>query len=89
MSAKRVLCLRHPDWRTLYKAAILETRSTAIKDRVWEAETAVLARAREAFYSGASLEEKEALEDALYILRAYRDAWQRKCVCRQTAATSY
>ena len=74
------------DWRALYKAAILETRRTDVARRVSEAETAVLARGREAFYSGASLEEKEALEDALYILRAYRTASEArdgKCIAIQ------
>jgi hypothetical protein len=51
-------------WKTLYRAAILETNK-------W-----VIARRREIFYSSGSPEEKEALEDALYALRAYRTAWQ-------------
>lgn len=41
-----------------------------------EAEKAVLTPGREVFYGHASLEEKEALEDALYALRAFRTAWQ-------------
>ena len=66
----------HADWRILYRAAILETNKGVLPKRVSEAEKAVLAREREVFYGHASVEEKEALEDALYALRAYRTAWQ-------------
>lgn len=45
------------------------------REKVCEAEAAVLARGRELFYSGGAREEKESLEDALYLLRAYRNAW--------------
>ena len=38
------------------------------------AETAVLTRQRELFYTGGNGEEKESLEDALYALRAFRTA---------------
>jgi hypothetical protein len=41
-----------------------------------EAKRAALARERELFYSGGTLEEKEALEDVLYALHALKDAWQ-------------
>jgi hypothetical protein len=68
-------CLTQPDWRTLYRAAILETNKADIPQRVIEAEQAVVARGREIFYGDGSAEEKEALEDALYALRAYRSAW--------------
>jgi hypothetical protein len=63
-------------WKTLYRAAILETDKTVLPHRVFEAETAVLARGREVFYNGGTDEEKESLEDALYLLRAFRTAWQ-------------
>jgi hypothetical protein len=63
-------------WKTLYRAAILETNKRVLPQRVSEAEEAVRARGRELFYGGGSSEEKEALEDALYALRAFRTAWQ-------------
>ena len=66
----------HADWRNLYRAAILETNNSVLPKLVSEAEEAVLARGREVFYGQASLEEKEALEDALYALRASRTAWR-------------
>jgi len=37
----------HTDWKTLYRAAILEGNNSVISQRVSEAETAVLARGRE------------------------------------------
>jgi len=70
--------LNRPDWRTLYRAAILETNKSVLPQRVSEAEEAVLSRGREIFYdraTGEDLEEKEALEDALYALRAFRTSW--------------
>jgi hypothetical protein len=63
-------------WKTLYRAAILETNNTLRSQRVLEAEEAVRARGREIFYGDGTAEEKEALEDALYALHAFRTAWQ-------------
>jgi hypothetical protein len=64
------------DWKTLYRAAILETNKTVVQRRVAEAEQAVLARGRELFYNRGTREEQELLEDALYALRAFRTAWE-------------
>ena len=36
----------------------------------------MLSRGRELFGQHGTLEEKEALEDALYALRAFRNAWE-------------
>lgn len=66
----------HGEWKALYRAAILETNKNAIRQKVSEAEQAVLARGRELFYSGGTREEQESLEDALYALRAFRTAWE-------------
>ena len=66
-------------WKTLYRAAILETNKSLLHQRVTEAEAAVKARGREVFCGKGTpeeLEETEALEDALYTLRAFRSAWQ-------------
>jgi hypothetical protein len=63
-------------WKTLYRAAILETEKGFLPQRVSDAEEAVIARGREIFYADGTPEEKEALEDALYALRAFRSAWQ-------------
>ena len=69
-------CLYRTEWRTLYRAAILETNKSMLPQRVSEAEEAVLERGREIFYDHGTPEEKGDLEDALYALRAYRSAWQ-------------
>jgi hypothetical protein len=63
------------DWKTLYRAAILEKDNSVIPERVSEAEMGVLARGRELCNEG-TLEERESLEDALYALRAFRSAWE-------------
>jgi predicted RNA methylase len=70
-------CPKRIGWRVLYTAAILETNQRVLPQRVSEAETSVLARRREIFYADGTPEEeeeKEALEDALYALHAFRTA---------------
>jgi hypothetical protein len=47
-----------------------------VAQRVSAAEAAVLARGRELFYTPGTAEEMEALEDALYALRAFKNACQ-------------
>ena len=64
----------HAEWKTLYRAAILETNKNVIPQKVSEAETALLARGRELFYGEGTSEEKDALDEALYVLRAFRSA---------------
>ena len=64
----------HAEWKALYRAAILETDKNAIQEKLSEAESAALARGRELFYGGGTPEEQEALEDALYALRAFRSS---------------
>lgn len=65
----------HTDWKTLYRAAILETNRTVLPTRISVAEAAVIERGREIFYAGGPSDEAEALEDALYALRAFKSAW--------------
>jgi hypothetical protein len=64
------------DWKSLYRAAVFETNRGINPRLVAQAEKAVVARARELFYNHGSLEEKEALEDALYALHALKTALQ-------------
>ena len=68
------------NWRSLYRAAILEKQRASIPQRISEAEKAVLTRGREVFYGGAYPGEKGDLADALYVLRAFRRA------CEQSAS---
>jgi hypothetical protein len=76
MKAAFARCLIPSDWKVLYKAAIVENDRSIGSQRAAEAERAVLARERELFYGDGTLEEKEALEDALYTLRALKSAWE-------------
>jgi hypothetical protein len=48
-------------WKTLYRAAILETNKRVLPQRVSEAEEAVRARGREIFYGGWKLRRKRSL----------------------------
>src|ERR1700752_111475 len=58
-------------WRELYKAALFETDRNQIPNRINEAEKAIIKRARELFGSTTdTIEEDQALDDALYALRA-------------------
>lgn len=64
----------HKDWKILYLAAIGEKDKTVLSKRISAAQHAIFLREREIFYAGTTLEEKEALEDALYALRALQSA---------------
>ena len=58
-------------WRELYVAALFETDREKMPSRIAEAEQAIVARARELFSAGNdTIEEDQALDDALYALRA-------------------
>jgi hypothetical protein len=70
------------NWRELYKTALFETNRDKLPERIADAEKAIIARARELFASPAdTIEEDQALDDALYALRALQS-----CVLRETAA---
>jgi|ERR1700688_1056645 len=61
-------------WRELYSAALFETDKSRIPDRIVDAEKAIVTRARELFSAGAdTIEEDQALDDALYALRALQN----------------
>lgn len=70
---------QHPhteQWRALYRAALLETNPLTACQKIADAEAAVVARTRELFHeTGQEAEvERDALDDALYALRALRNA---------------
>jgi hypothetical protein len=71
-----ILPIADHDWKSLYRAVILETDTSIIPKTVSKAQKAVLARGRELSYSSGTREEQGDLEDALYALRAYRTAWE-------------
>jgi hypothetical protein len=61
-------------WRELYTAALFETDANRIPARIADAEKAIVVRARELFAAGSdTIEEDQALDDALYALRALQN----------------
>jgi hypothetical protein len=64
-------------WRELYTAALFETERERIPARIAEAEKAIVARSRELFSASSdTIEEDQALDDALYALRALQSCLQ-------------
>lgn len=64
-------------WRELYKAALSEVNKTKLPERIAEAEEAIALKARALFYvAGDSIEEWQALDNAMYALRALRNTSQ-------------
>jgi hypothetical protein len=69
------------NWRDLYNAALFETDKLRIPARIADAEKAIVARARELFSAGAdTIEEDQALDDALYALRALQSCLNFRAV---------
>jgi hypothetical protein len=61
-------------WRKLYTAALFETDQNRIPTRIADAEKAIVERARELFAAGSdTIEEDQALDDALYALHALQN----------------
>ena len=75
-------CLNRTDWKTLYRAAILETNKSALPQRVSKAEEAVIGRRREIFYDHGTPEEKDDLEGRTVCLACVqkRLAAHRSCI---------
>ena len=70
MTSQSIPQLKLPRWRELYTAALFETDKEKISARIADAESAIVARARELFSAGSdTIEEDQALDDALYALR--------------------
>jgi hypothetical protein len=66
-------------WHQLYRAALFETDERELPARIAEAERAIAQRAQELFHSSTdSIEEDEALEDALYGLQALQNSQARE-----------
>ena len=69
-------------WHELYKVALFETDTREIPKRIAEAEKAIKERARQIFATSTdNVEEDQALDDALYALRALQS-----CLVLQTKA---
>jgi hypothetical protein len=60
-------------WRDLYLSALMEADKDRAAARIADAELAIVHRAKELFKaSGDNIQEEEALDDALYALRALK-----------------
>lgn len=66
-------------WRELYQAAMLESDMDKLPERIADAETALVMRARELFYTSEDrFEEEESLDDAMCVLNALRGSLKRR-----------
>jgi hypothetical protein len=66
-------------WKDLYQAAILEPDMNKLPERIAEAESALVLRARELFYAtGNEAEERESLDGAMCILHALRSSLKHR-----------
>jgi hypothetical protein len=60
-------------WKELYKAALFETNTNKMSERIAHAEWALALRARELFQTGCGhLQERQAVDAAMYALQALR-----------------
>jgi hypothetical protein len=81
MTTSGFLFPAHQDWKVLYRAAVFERDKKVLRTRLSNAEEAIIARARELLHvTGDNIDERDALEDALYAVRAFRSAWQQNNV---------
>lgn len=66
-------------WKDLYHAAIYETDMDKLSARITDAESALVIRMRELFYSsGDKFEEEESIDDALFVLHALRNSLKHR-----------
>ncbi len=73
----KALCTQ--SWKDLYQAAMCESNMNKLPERIADAETALVMRARELFYtSGDRFEEEESLDDAMCVLNALRSSLKRR-----------
>jgi hypothetical protein len=76
-------------WRDLYVCALFETDRTRLPKRIAEAEQAIVARARELFSAPTdTIEEDQALDDALYSLRALQNCLELRAASHQETSVN-
>jgi hypothetical protein len=76
MTDQATSCPVLQSWRDLYIAALFETDNSRLPARITQAEKAIGARARELFSAGNTIQEDQALDDALYALRALQSCME-------------
>ena len=70
---------RPESWRELYAAALFESDNANLPASIAAAMTAIIARSRELSVLGTdTIEEEQALDDALYALRALQNCFERR-----------
>ena len=73
-------------WAQFYKAALFELDANNVSDRIAEAETALVTRARELFHAaGDNIEEEKAVDDAMYALHALRSSLKCRASVKNTS----
>ena len=71
-------------WKDFYQAAIVEPDLNKLPERIAEAESALITRARELFYTaGDDTDEGESLDDAMCILQALRSSLKHRPIAVQ------
>jgi hypothetical protein len=66
-------------WKDIYQAVICESDLSRLPERIADAETALVMRARDLLYTSADrFEEEESLDEALCILHALRNSLERR-----------
>jgi hypothetical protein len=81
----------HPQtWKDLYHTAISESDLTKLPDRITDAESALVMRARDLFYASGDkeIDEEESLDYAMCILHALRSSLKRRATAVQKTSNS-
>ena len=67
-----------PNWRTLYRAAILEPDAAKVSSRIAEAKKGIVQRARELFQENRNnIDEEQALDSAMCTLHVFRSTLKK------------
>ena len=69
---------RLPDWKELYKLAVMELDTAKLPQRITDARNAILDRAEETFAKRGNYHESQELTDALNGLRVVQREYERR-----------
>jgi len=77
---------KDPRWKALYTAALFENDRSKIPELISDAETEIVKRAHILFGApGDNIDEAEALDDALYMLRAFKNCLKVQSIDQMAA----